>query len=148
MPFKEYSNPLYDVVADEDWTSGLCCIFANALRERFNMDMRALLIKSKHDGSKTLVHAFGVTGDGRMIDARGAQPETSIWEDYSHFRPQDWHALHGAEKDEAIDLVIEDVTLGHLWALNPEDHEATNAAHQYIENHPELFGEFLMPAAA
>lgn len=33
------------------------------------------------------------------------------------------------------------MTLEELWDLNPENHEATNAAHEFNESRPELFGE-------
>jgi hypothetical protein len=148
MTFKEYSNPLYDVVDNEEsWTSGLCCIFANALRERYEIPMRAVLIKSQRDGCKTLVHAFGALPGGRIVDALGVRNEDQLLsEDYADFSDKDWRDLHCARPGEKLDIVIEDVTLGHLWSLNPEDHEATNAAHEYIEAHPELFQEVEMIA--
>lgn len=146
QPFKDYSNPLYETVEPEDWTSGLCCLFANALRERFNLPMRAVLVRSRQDGSKTLVHAFGVLSGGQAVDALGIRGEVELMVAYADYSDRDWRALHCARPEEDIDVVIEDVTLGHLWALNPEDHEATNAAHAYIESRPDLFGSLVMQA--
>lgn len=140
-PFKDYTNPLYEEVDPEDWTSGLCCLFANALRERFSLPMRAVLVRSRQDGSKTLVHAFGALPCGQVVDALGIRSEAVLMAAYEGYSDGDWRALHCARPDEDIDVVIEEVTLGHLWALNPEDHEATNAAHAYIESRPDLFGE-------
>jgi hypothetical protein len=144
QPFKDYTNPLYESVEPEDWTSGLCCLFANALRERFNVPMRAVLVRSRQDGSKTLVHAFGALSGGQVVDALGIRSEVELMSAYDDYSDRDWRALHGDRPDEDIDVVIEDVTLGHLWALNPEDHEATNAAHAYIESRPDLFGALAM----
>lgn len=143
-PFKEYSNPLYESVEPEDWTSGLCCLFANALHERFDLPMRALLVRSKHDGSKTLVHAFGALPGNQMVDALGIRSEADLMTAYGDYSERDWRVLHGALPHEEFDVVIEDVTLGNLWALNPEDHEATNAAHAYIVSRPDLFGSLAM----
>ena len=142
-PFKAYSNPLYENVAPEDWTNGLCCLFANALQERFGLPMRALMVRSRGDGAKTLVHAFGALSDGQVVDALGIRPEAALRAEYDEFSERDWRELHCAQPGEEIEIVIEDVTLGHLWALNPEDHEATNAAHTYIVARPDLFGTLL-----
>jgi hypothetical protein len=141
MAFKDYSNPLYDLVEnDDDWTSGLCCIFANVLRERYGVPMRAIIIHSPGNGHKTLVHAFGALPDGEMVDAKGVRTEAELLsEDYTDFTDRFWRELHGADRDEAIAVGIEDVTLGRLELLNPEDHEATNAAHDYIARNPDLF---------
>lgn len=139
-PFKAYSNPLYESVAPEDWTAGLCCLFANALQERFGLSMRALLVRSRGDSAKTLVHAFGALPDGQVVDALGIRSETELRAQYDDYSDRDWRELHCAQPGEDIDVVIEDVTLSHLWALNPEDHEATNAAHAYIVSRPDLFG--------
>jgi hypothetical protein len=141
MTFKNYSNPLYDVVENpDDWTQGLCCIFAYALQERFGLPMKALLVKSTEDETDTLVHAFGVLPNGDIVDALGIRPEGHLLEvNYADYSERTWRELHGAKPGETIQIVIEPVTLGQLWALNPEDHEATNAAHLYIEQHPELF---------
>ncbi|HDR9103421.1 TPA: hypothetical protein QDB04_000141 [Burkholderia vietnamiensis] len=144
MPFKEYSNPLYESVKPEDWTSGLCCLFANALRERFNMPMRALLVRSRLDGSKTLVHTFGVLPGSQVVDALGIRTEAELRAEYDDYTERDWRELHCARPGEELDVVFEDVTLGHLWSLNPEDHEATNAAHEYIDSRPDLFGSLSM----
>lgn len=142
MPFKEYINPLYENVPDSDWTSGLCCIFANSLQERFNIPLRAILVKSVDSGLVTLVHAFGSLHDGRIVDALGIRHEnTLLAHDYKEFSERTWRDLHGDDEGEPIMVVIEDVTLPQLWALNPEDLDATNAAHVYIQAHPELFGE-------
>lgn len=145
MTFKNYSNPLYDVVEDPDaWTQGLCCIFANALLERFGLPMKALLVKSDMDGTCTLVHAFGVLPSGDIVDARGIRTEQHLRDvDYADYSDRMWEELHGARPDETVQVVIEPVTLGRLWALNPEDHEATNAAHLFIEQNPELFQQLL-----
>lgn len=142
-PFKAYSNPLYETVEDEDWTSGLCCIFANALQERFGLPMRALMVRSTETESKTLVHAFGVLPNGHVIDAMGVRPQATLREQYADYSDRDWRELHCAEPGEILEIIFEDVTLGHLWSLNPEDHEATNAAHAYIDSRPDLFGVLL-----
>lgn len=144
MTFKNYSNPLYDIVENpKDWTQGLCCLFANALRERFGLPMKALLIKAD-DGTCTLVHAFGTLPNSDVVDALGIRPEAQLLEvDYADYSDRTWRELHGASPGETVQVVVEPVTLGQLWALNPEDHEATNAAHLYIEQHPELFQPLL-----
>jgi len=147
MPFKDYTNPLYEEVDPDAWTNGLCCLFANALRERFGLPMHALLVRSKQDGSKTLVHAFAVLPDGRMVDALGVRSQDNLWADYADYSDRNWRELHCAQPGEELEVVIEGVTLGHLWALNPEDHEATNAAHVFIEQHPDRFAGCGMPRA-
>lgn len=144
MAFKEYSNPLYEDVADGDWLAGYCCIFANALRERFGLTIRALMVQSVADGAETLVHAFCVMGGGSMVDAHGVRPEAMVWQDYGHFTESDWRKIACCPDDE-IKLFVRDVSLEELWELNPEDHEATNAAHEYIEAHAEKFRS-LLPA--
>lgn len=140
-PFKAYGNPLYDVVEDEaDWLNGLCCLFAHALVERFNLPLKALLVRSVGDrDNKTLVHAFGVLPDGRFVDARGVMAEAELRAVYEGFTQKDWRQLHCAGPDEEVELAIEPVTVGHLWALNPEDIDATNAAHQHLARHPDRF---------
>ena len=140
MAYKAYSNPLYEVVGADEWTNGLCCLFANALRERFELPMRAILVRSRQDGSQTLVHAFGSLPEGRAVDARGVRSEAEMMAGYDDYTESDWRELHGAYPGEEIDVIIDGVTLEELWDLNPEDHEATNAAHAYIEGRPELFG--------
>lgn len=139
VPFKAYSNPLYENVDPEAWTSGLCCLFANALQERFGLPMRALMVRSTEGGAKTLVHAFGALPGDQVVDALGIRAETALHAQYDDFSERDWRELHCARPGEKIEIVIEEVTLGHLWALNPEDHEATNAAHAYIAARPDLF---------
>jgi hypothetical protein len=145
MPFKDYTNPLYDVVEDEsDWLNGLCCIFANALVERFSLPLKALVVRSKGDGCETLVHAFASLPEGRIVDARGIRREQQLLdEDYVDVSEREWRSLHCARPDEDIEICIVPVTVGNLWALNPEDLDATNAAHAHIEQHPERFGELI-----
>lgn len=142
MAFKDYTNPLYDVVDDEQaWTNGLCAIFAHALVERLGLPLKAVVVRSAQDRTNmTLVHAFGVLPEGRVVDARGIRPEAGLLEaDYADFSEQDWRAIHCAQPGEAIEVVIVPVSVEELWDLNPEDLDATNAAHEYIERHPELF---------
>lgn len=141
MHFKEHSNPLYDVVADEaDWLNGLCAIFAHALEERFSMPLKALLVRSVAEpNNRTLVHAFGVLPDGRFVDSRGAMTEEAMRACYEDYSSKDWQQLHCAQPGEEVELVIEPVTVALLWSLSPEDLDATNAAHAHIEAHPERF---------
>lgn len=140
MAYKSYSNPLYDVVEPGEWTSGLCCLFANALRERFDLPMRAILVRSLRDASQTLIHAFGSLPEGLAVDARGVRTEADMMAGYGDYTERDWRELHGAYPDEEIEVVIDAITLDELWDLNPEDHEATNAAHAYIVSRRDLFG--------
>lgn len=143
MAYKDYTNPLYDVVEDEQaWTSGLCAIFANALVERHGLSLRALVVRSRNEPNIiTLVHAFGALPGGCIVDARGIRPEAGLLEvDYAELTTQDWRDIHCAQPGEDIEVIIVPISVEELWELNPEDLDATNAAHQYIENHPDLFG--------
>lgn len=89
--------------------------------------------------NKTLVHAFGALPDGRFVDARGVMSEAEMREGYEDYAQKDWQQLHCARPGEEMELVIEDVTVGHLWALNPEDIDATNAAHLHMAEHADRF---------
>lgn len=141
-PWKDYSNPLYDVVENpQDWVAGLCCIFANALRERFDLPMQAIMVQSDFDGSLTLVHAFGCMPDDRKVDARGFHSEAEIFALYEDYTEADWRGVACLKPGEPYRVVIRDVQLDDLWDLNPEDHEATNAAHRFIDEHRERFAE-------
>ncbi len=141
--FKDYTNPHYDVVADEaSWLNGLCAIFAHALEERFRLPLKALVVRSKDGHFVTLVHAFGSLPDARIVDSRGIRNEASLLdEDYADVSERQWRELHGANPDEEIEVAIVSTTVAELWALNPEDLEATNAAHHHIDLHPDRFAE-------
>lgn len=143
--FKGYTNPLYDVVEDEEaWLNGLCAIFANALAERYGLALRALVVRSVDDPTcKTLVHAFGLAPDGRFVDSRGMLTEAELRAHYEGYEQAEWRLIHCAKPGEAIELAIEPVTVEVLWALSPEDLDATNAAHAHIEAHPERFASLV-----
>lgn len=134
MAFKEYSpNPLYQNVPDELWTSGYCAIFANALRERYGVSMRAMVVKSS-DGEETMVHTVGVLQDGRYVDGEGVKDSFG----YENWTSEKLSSLVFRPANETR-VVFEDVDVARLYELSPEDIEDTNAAHEYIDNHPGLF---------
>lgn len=148
MTWKSYNNPLYDDIQDpDDWTQGLCCIFANALRERFDLPMRALVVESMHDGSELLVHAFAQLPDGRIVDALGVRSHAAMMQAYQDHTQQYWRIAacftHAPYDTAAIKVHTRDVALDDLWDLNPEDHEATNAAHAFIDRQPRRFKALL-----
>lgn len=54
----------------EDWTHGLCTVFACALQERFGFPMYAMVEEAESDGHQTVVHAFCLVGD-KALDGDG-----------------------------------------------------------------------------
>lgn len=58
----------------KNYTEGLCCFFALALRDAFNIRINAIVETCKSDGHRNLVHAFCVT-DSYEVDAKGIHPK-------------------------------------------------------------------------
>lgn len=56
----------------EDWTAGLCTVFACALQERFKLPMYALVEEAESDQHQTVVHAFCMLGD-KAVDGNGVR---------------------------------------------------------------------------
>lgn len=136
MTYKDYpANPLYDEVPDAYWTEGYCAIFAFALHERFGLSMRAMIAKST-DGEETMIHTVGVMPDGRLVDAKGLRSANDFG--YEGWTPEEFAATV-FRPVEQVRVEFEEVDLERLLELSPEDVEATNAAHAFIDKHPELF---------
>lgn len=133
----------YQDTPDDWWTSGLCAVFAYALRERYGCQIKSLVVKAS-DGEETMVHTMGVLQGNLYIDATGVhqllngQPEIDMFGN-QEFSRQDYADLVFRDADDVI-VEIETVSLDRLYDLTPEGVEDTAAAHVYIESHPELFG--------
>jgi hypothetical protein len=78
--------------------------------------------------------------DGRLVDADGIRSANDFG--YDEWTPEEFAATV-FRPVEQVRVEFENVNLARLFELTPEDVEATNAAHDYIERHPELFGELL-----
>ncbi len=139
------SGGKYLGVNSDAWTSGLCCVFANALRERFDLQMRALMVRAHSDDFETLVHAYVALPDGRAVDALGVCAEAEIRSRYDGWSDADWRSVAclSSPEDQATGYSVEcrDVDLSELWDLNPEDHEDTAAALAYVDENPERFAD-------
>lgn len=147
MSFKEYPvNPVYQNVPDDWWTNGYCTIFAYALQERFDGEIKALIVKDQN-GEECLLHAMLMLRDGRFVDARGIHDadEKSELELFgcANMSQQELANLIFRRADE-IHLEVETTDLDRLYELTPEDILATNSAHDYIDRNQELFDDLLM----
>ena len=142
MTFKEYTNPLYDKVENEDdWVSGLCCIMAHALQEKFDYPMYAVMIECNR--SLTLIHAVVQLPNGIYLDAQAEKTADELWESFGEWSEKNWRDLGGFHEtgyaDQPLIKDIRPISLAQMWLLSPEDLDATNAAHDYINAHPEIF---------
>lgn len=126
------------------WTNGLCCVLANALRERFDLPMGAYVIRSHFDDRKIIVHAFGRMPDGRIVDGEGIRSEQemlSVWDDVTEDQWRETAGLDlGGYANHGLSLEYMNVELGHLWLMSPEDVDDTSRAHEFIDSNPDLFG--------
>ena len=120
---------MYDEVPDDWWTTGLCSLFANALRERFRLPIYAVLERADKDGDETLIHAV-VVKDNIAYDADGATPVTTLIAEY---KPGFYYP------DEPSSIVFKRISLKRLSDLHIEDVRDTRAALAFIDRHPERF---------
>ncbi len=126
---KTYRNPMYDEVPEDWWTTGLCSLFANALRKRFHLPMYAVLERADNDGVETLIHAV-VLKDNIAYDADGATPVPTL---IAHYKPGLYYP------DEPSRIIFTRITLKRLSDLHIEDVRDTRAALAFIDRHPERF---------
>lgn len=112
------------------WQDGGCCVFANALRERFDLPLAALLVRER-DGFESLLHAFVRLPDGRVADSAGVRDEAELVATYRARGDEALRAVTLAKGD--IELVVREITLDELDELNPETLCATQGAHDFIK---------------
>lgn len=128
----------YHGASGEDWRNGLCGVFAYALCQRFGFHLKALVVKES-DGFDSLLHAVAQGPDGSLFDASGriGNQDALIKTYRDQFSDDEIRQITLAEGP--IELLVRGVTLKDLEEMNPEDICATKHAHEYINNHSELF---------
>lgn len=122
----------------DDWKNGLCCVFAYALHERYDLPMKALVVREA-DGFDSLLHALVSSPGGTLIDASGplGSSDDLVAQYKARFSEEDLRSITLASG--SIEILVRDVTLDELEEMNPEDITDTREAHRFIDENPSLF---------